>query len=77
MGITAKMFRHNKLTSMSKLQTKALLDQIDNPGAIHTHKQIMVINTNNTTLSKEEKEIIEMLINKELEGGKDVAESRN
>lgn len=56
---------------------QSLLYGIDNPGAMFTRKQVMVINPSNQTFTQEECDQIELLINSEKEGDENVVESRN
>lgn len=77
MLLQTKMFRNGQIQTINKTQVKALLGETTNPGAMFTHKQILVIHSDNKTFTLEEQESIKLLITKDQKGGKDVAESRN
>lgn len=63
-----RVYEGGELKKITTLKRNALLNQIDNPGAICVRNQIQVINPNNQTFTKEECEIIERGLNVELNG---------
>lgn len=54
---------------------KAFMNEIDNPAAVFTCNQVMIVNSSNESFTSEQRATFELLINEK--GGQNVAESRN
>lgn len=61
--LKTRIFKDNEIKKITILKRNALLKTITNPGAIHVRNQIQVINPTNNSLTPEECEIIENLLN--------------
>lgn len=58
-----RKYNNGKLDKLTKLGRNALLSSVDNPSALFTHKEVMVINPENATFTAEQTKEIKTEIN--------------